>query len=42
MLNAKGEFAGVALYGESSFSACTENGPVTITSEALLQGKATD
>src|SRR3982750_3254464 len=31
-LNAKGEYAGVALY-ESTFAVCTENGPQTVPSE---------
>lgn len=41
-LNAKGEYAGVALYPESTFAVCTEEGPKTLPSEPLLQGKPTD
>jgi N4-(beta-N-acetylglucosaminyl)-L-asparaginase len=40
-LNAKGEYAGVALY-ESTFAVCTDDGPKTLPSEALLPGKPTD
>lgn len=40
VVNRAGEFAGVALY-ESSFAVCTENGPETRKSEALLPGKPT-
>ncbi len=42
VLNAKGEYAGVALYPESSFAVCTEDGPKTLASEPLLTGKPTD
>jgi len=42
MLNAKGEYAGVAMYPESSFAVCTEDGPKTLPSEPLLQGKPSD
>jgi len=42
VLNAKGEYAGVALYPESSFAVCTEAGPQTLPSEALLDGKPND
>ena len=42
VLNAKGEYAGVALYPESSFAVCTEDGPKTLASEPLLSGKPTD
>lgn len=42
-LNAKGEYAGVAMYAEKSeFAVCTEDGPKTLASEALLQGKPED
>jgi N4-(beta-N-acetylglucosaminyl)-L-asparaginase len=41
-LNAKGEYAGVALYPNSSFAVCTEDGPKTLPSEPLLQGKPED
>jgi N4-(beta-N-acetylglucosaminyl)-L-asparaginase len=42
ILNAKGEYAGVALYPESFFAVCTEDGPKTVASEPLLQGKPAD
>ena len=42
ILNAKGEFAGVTLYEGSSFAICNENGPQTLKSEPLLQGKPSD
>src|SRR5919205_35727 len=42
ILNAKGEFAGVTMYDGSSFAICNENGPQTLKSEPLLQGKASD
>jgi hypothetical protein len=42
ILNAKGEFAGVTMYEGSQFAICNENGPQTLKSEALLQGKASD
>ncbi|MDQ3118349.1 MAG: N(4)-(beta-N-acetylglucosaminyl)-L-asparaginase [Verrucomicrobiota bacterium] len=42
ILNAKGEYAGVALYPESTFAVCTEDGPKTLPSEPLLQGKPTE
>jgi len=43
MLNAKGEHAGVAMYSEKSeYAVCTEAGPKTMASEALLQGKPED
>jgi N4-(beta-N-acetylglucosaminyl)-L-asparaginase len=38
VLNAKGEYAGVAMY-ESKFAVCTENGPETRQCEPLLPGK---
>jgi N4-(beta-N-acetylglucosaminyl)-L-asparaginase len=40
VLNAKGEYAGVAMYGSGrqEFAVCDEKGPRTETSEALLQG----
>ena len=39
-LNAKGEYAGVAMYREGSqFAVCTEDGPKTVPSEALFEGK---
>ena len=42
VLNAKGEYAGVALYPNSNFAVCTEDGPKTMPSEPLLQGKPED
>jgi N4-(beta-N-acetylglucosaminyl)-L-asparaginase len=39
VLNAKGEYAGVALYPNSNFAVCTEDGPKTLPSEPLLEGK---
>jgi N4-(beta-N-acetylglucosaminyl)-L-asparaginase len=52
-LNAKGEYAGVAMYaaylkestGEmirSTYAVCTEKGPETVPCEPLLEGKAED
>lgn len=41
VLNAKGEHAGVSMYG-STYAVCTENGPQTLPTEALYEGKATD
>jgi N4-(beta-N-acetylglucosaminyl)-L-asparaginase len=38
VLNAKGEYAGVAMY-ETKFAVCTENGPETRQCEPLLPGK---
>ena len=40
-LNAKGEYAGVAMY-ESNYAVCTENGPQTLKTDALFEGQATD
>jgi N4-(beta-N-acetylglucosaminyl)-L-asparaginase len=40
-LNAKGEYAGVAMY-ESTYAVCTENGAQTLKTEALYDGTATD
>jgi N4-(beta-N-acetylglucosaminyl)-L-asparaginase len=42
ILNAKGEYAGVTMYEGASFAMCNENGPQTLKSEALLQGKPSD
>ena len=42
ILNAKGEYAGVTMYEGSSFAICNENGPQTLKSDALLQGKPSD
>jgi len=41
VLNAKGEYAGVSLYA-SDYAVCTEKGPETVPTTALLDGKATD
>jgi N4-(beta-N-acetylglucosaminyl)-L-asparaginase len=41
ILNAKGEYAGVSMY-ESNYAVCTERGPETLPTTALLEGKATD
>ena len=40
-LNAKGQFASVSMYA-SRFAVCTENGPETHDTEALLTGSATE
>jgi N4-(beta-N-acetylglucosaminyl)-L-asparaginase len=44
ILNAQGEHAGVAMYGENnvSYAVCTENGAQTIPCDPLLAGKSTD
>ena len=42
ILNAKGEYAGVTMYEGGTFAFCNENGPQTLKSEALLQGKPSD
>jgi N4-(beta-N-acetylglucosaminyl)-L-asparaginase len=42
ILNAKGEYAGVTMYEGASFAICNENGPQTLKSEPLLQGKPSD
>lgn len=43
-LNAKGEYAGVAMYGarESEYAVCTENGAERLPLEGLLSGSPTD
>ncbi len=43
-LNAKGEYAGVSMYGgkDSTYAICTENGPESLPLEAFLDGNATD
>ena len=41
MLNAKGEYAGVAMYA-AKYAVCTENGPQTLDCEALYPGQPTD
>jgi N4-(beta-N-acetylglucosaminyl)-L-asparaginase len=40
-LNAKGEYAAVAMY-ESTYAVCTENGVQTLKTEVLYQGQPTD
>ena len=42
ILNAKGEYAGVTMYEGASFAICNDNGPQTLKSEPLLQGKPSD
>lgn len=41
VLKATGETAGVSMY-ESTYAVCTENGPQTLATEALLAGKPED
>lgn len=41
IVNARGEYAGVSLY-EASFAVCTEAGPQTLRTTALLEGRPTD
>jgi N4-(beta-N-acetylglucosaminyl)-L-asparaginase len=41
IVNAKGEYAGVSMYA-SKYAVCTENGPQTLDTEPLLQGKISD
>jgi N4-(beta-N-acetylglucosaminyl)-L-asparaginase len=41
VLNAKGEYAGVAMY-KSDFAVCTDDGPKTLPSEPLFDGKPED
>jgi N4-(beta-N-acetylglucosaminyl)-L-asparaginase len=41
-LNAKGEHAGVALYGGATYAVCTESGARQVPVEALLQGTSGD
>jgi N4-(beta-N-acetylglucosaminyl)-L-asparaginase len=40
-LNAKGEYAGVAMY-ESTYAVCTEHGAETVKTDALYEGKPTE
>ena len=40
-LNAKGEYAGVAMY-QGTYAVCTENGPQTLQTDALYEGRPTD
>jgi N4-(beta-N-acetylglucosaminyl)-L-asparaginase len=41
VLNARGEYAGVSMY-EATYAVCTENGPQTLKTDALYEGKPTD
>jgi N4-(beta-N-acetylglucosaminyl)-L-asparaginase len=41
IVNAKGEYAGVAMFGKASYAVCTENGPQTLDCEPLLSGVPT-
>src|SRR6059058_1143865 len=40
-LNKKGEYAGVAMY-EATYAVCTEDGPQTLKTDALYDGRPTD
>jgi N4-(beta-N-acetylglucosaminyl)-L-asparaginase len=48
IINARGEYAGVAMYdstdegGKAEFAICNENGPQTLRFDALLQGKPSE
>ena len=44
VVNARGEYAGLAMYGgrNVSYAVCTENGAQTLPCEPLLSGEATD
>lgn len=41
IINAKGEYAGVSMY-QANYAVCTEKGPETVPTEALLEGRPTD
>jgi N4-(beta-N-acetylglucosaminyl)-L-asparaginase len=41
MVNAKGEYAGVSMYS-ASYSVCTDNGPQTLKTEPLFEGRPTE
>jgi N4-(beta-N-acetylglucosaminyl)-L-asparaginase len=41
VIDARGRYAGVSMYG-SRFAVCTENGPETLGSEPLFEGRSTD
>jgi N4-(beta-N-acetylglucosaminyl)-L-asparaginase len=41
VLNAKGEYAGVSMYA-ATYAVCTEKGPETVATTALLEGRASD
>jgi N4-(beta-N-acetylglucosaminyl)-L-asparaginase len=40
-LNAKGDYAGVSMYA-ANYAVCTDQGPKTVPTEALFEGRATD
>jgi N4-(beta-N-acetylglucosaminyl)-L-asparaginase len=40
-LNAKGEYAGASMY-QATYAVCTENGPQTVQTDALFEGRPTD
>lgn len=42
IINAKGEWAGVTMYPGAFYAICNDAGPQTLSSDALLTGKATD
>jgi hypothetical protein len=41
VLDATGEYAGVSMYA-STYAVCTEKGPQTLNTEALLEGALAD
>jgi N4-(beta-N-acetylglucosaminyl)-L-asparaginase len=41
ILNAKGEYAGVSMYG-ANYAVCTEKGPETVPTTPLFEGRASD
>jgi N4-(beta-N-acetylglucosaminyl)-L-asparaginase len=41
VVNAKGQYAGVSMY-EASYAVCTDNGPQTLATETLYDGRAND
>jgi N4-(beta-N-acetylglucosaminyl)-L-asparaginase len=42
IINANGDYAGVAMYPGPSFAICNDSGPQTLKCDALLQGKPTE
>jgi N4-(beta-N-acetylglucosaminyl)-L-asparaginase len=42
IINARGEYAGVTMYPGPSYAICNEAGPQTLSSDALLTGRASD
>ena len=40
VLNARGQYAGVSMY-ESTYAVCTENGPQTLSTDSLYEGRPT-